>query len=354
MFSISMLEDSRIKTGIVVLLALAVLAGCSDASSRGDKAKNAAAGQSDVVVRMGDESITLAEVDAKSKAIGMKAYQDLYDQRRLAIDQMVAEKLIDAEAESRGVTPDELLQAEITDKLPEISDSEVQAFYQQNSQAMGGRELDDNLSMQIKQYLSQQNLGRIRQEFLDGLRSKSDVKITLAAPRVDLEVAADEPADGPASAPVTIVEYSDFQCPYCARVTSTLDQIKEAYGDKVRIVFRDYPLPSHPQAVPAAEAAKCANEQGKFWEYHDKLFASQRELGPEKYKEFAKELGLDMDEFDACVDSDKYVTQVRMMAQGGQQLGVSGTPAFFVNGRFLSGAKPFESFKSIIDEELAN
>jgi len=338
----------------IVLVVLACLVGCSDASSTANKAKDGAAGSSEIVVRLGEESITLEEVDEKSRSLGMKPYQDLYDQRRVAIDQIVAEKLIEAEADSRGITPEELLETEITSKTPEISETEVQAFYNQNSQAMGGRPLDDNLRIQIQQFLAQQNLGQLRQDFLDGLREKNDVKILLDAPRVELVVAPDEPSFGPVSAPVTIVEYSDFQCPYCARVGPTLQQIKDTYGDKVRVVFRDYPLPNHPQAVPAAQAAKCANEQGKFWEYHDKLFASQRELSPEKYKEWAVELGLSPDEFNACVDSNKYVPQVQLLAQGGQQLGVNGTPAFFVNGRFMSGAKPFESFKEIIDEELAN
>ncbi|HXV77920.1 MAG TPA: thioredoxin domain-containing protein [Candidatus Polarisedimenticolaceae bacterium] len=337
------------------LVVLALLVGCSSASSNADAtASEAAAGTAEVAVKLGDETITLAEVDEKSRTISLQPYQALYDQRKMAIDQLVAERLIEKEAKSRGLTAEELVEAEISAKMPELTEVDVERFYNQNTPSMGGRQLDDNLRAQIRQFLDQQRVMVARQNFLVALRADTDVAILLEPPRVELTVKPDEPSDGPVDAPVTIVEYSDFQCPYCARVGPTLDQIKQAYGDRVRIVFRDFPLPNHPQAIPAAQAAKCANEQGKFWDYHDKLFASQRELGPDKYKQFAVELGLDSEKFDACVDSNKYAQQVQLIATGGQQAGVTGTPAFFVNGRFVSGAKPFEAFKEIIDEELAN
>ncbi len=161
------------------------------------------------------------------------------------------------------------------------------------------------------------------------------------------------PARGPESAKVSVVEFSDFQCPFCGRVSPTLDQIEETYGKDVRIVFKHLPLRIHPKAPAAHAAAEAAHRQGKFWEMHDKIFAGQREMSDAKYLEWAQELGLDMDQFKADIADAKVKAKVDADAAEAAKLGVTGTPGFFINGRFLSGARPFDSFKEIIDEELA-
>jgi protein-disulfide isomerase len=164
----------------------------------------------------------------------------------------------------------------------------------------------------------------------------------------------DGPARGPETAPVTIVEFSDFQCPFCSRVVPTIKKIHETYGDKVRIVFRDLPLPQlHPNAIKAAEAAQCANEQGKFWDMHDKLFANQGALGVPELKKYAAELGLKSDVFDQCLDSGKAEANWKKDSEDAQKYGLTGTPGFFVNGRMIGGAQPYETFAQMIDEELA-
>jgi protein-disulfide isomerase len=157
---------------------------------------------------------------------------------------------------------------------------------------------------------------------------------------------------GPEDAEVTIVEYSDFQCPFCARVVPTLNQIRDTYGDKVKLVYKHLPLGIHPEAGPAAAAVEAAGMQGKFWEMHDKIFAGQRELSDAKYVEWARDLGLDLDRFDTDRKSEAVRARIAKDEEEAQRLGVSGTPAFFINGRFLSGAQPFDAFKRIIDEEL--
>jgi protein-disulfide isomerase len=164
---------------------------------------------------------------------------------------------------------------------------------------------------------------------------------------------AGAPAKGPKSAPVVLVEYSDFQCPFCARVHPTLEQVEREYGDKVRIVFKHLPLSIHPKAPAAHAAAQAAALQGKFWEMHDKIFENQREMSEEKYVEWAGELGLDVDRFKRDVASAKVRQQIESDKREAAALGVSGTPSFFVNGRFLSGAQPFSEFKQKIDEALA-
>ena len=159
---------------------------------------------------------------------------------------------------------------------------------------------------------------------------------------------------GNAAAPVTIVEFSDYQCPFCARVNPTLAKVRETYGDRVKIVFKDYPLPNHPQAPKAAEAARCAGEQKKYWEMHDAMFANQRALEVPALKQTARAIGLER----RVVRSVPRFRQVAprrsaAAAQLGERMGVNSTPTLYVNGRALIGAMPFENFKSIIDEELA-
>ena len=162
------------------------------------------------------------------------------------------------------------------------------------------------------------------------------------------------PFKGGASAPVTIVEFSDFHCPFCQRVVSTLAQLESRYGEKIKLVFRDFPIESlHPGATKAHEAARCANEQGKFWPYHDKLFASSPSSSPDVFKGLAKEVGLDLSNFEICLNSGKYQAAIQEDMAEGARIGVDGTPAFFINGRQISGAQPLDAFTRIIDDELA-
>jgi protein-disulfide isomerase len=165
---------------------------------------------------------------------------------------------------------------------------------------------------------------------------------------------AQDPFFGPEDAEVTIIEYSDFQCPYCASVVPTINQIKEKYGDRVKIVFKDFPLSFHQYAQKAAEAAQCAHEQGRFWEYHDTLFANQGSLGMASLKQYASNLGLNTEQFNRCLDSGKYAAEVQEDFSDGQKAGVSGTPTFFINGKKLVGAQPFSEFERLITDELGS
>jgi protein-disulfide isomerase len=179
-----------------------------------------------------------------------------------------------------------------------------------------------------------------------------NVKAAGSAPEAKVEVGT-APVLGPKNAPVTIVEWSDFQCPYCGRVEPTLQQLREEYKGKIRIAWKNQPLSFHPNAMPAAEAAMAADEQGKFWEFHDALFKRQNELGPALYDEVAKEVGLDMNRFHASVEAHKHAAQIKADMAAGSSLGAEGTPTFFINGKKLVGALPLDSFKQVIDAELA-
>lgn len=159
---------------------------------------------------------------------------------------------------------------------------------------------------------------------------------------------------GGKNAKVTLIEISDFQCPYCERHISTREQIIKEYGDQVRVVWRHFPLTSiHPYAQKAAEAAECAGEQGKFWEMHDTLFENQSALDTASLKSYAKDLGLNQTQFNSCLDDGKYTSKVQAQAQEAVAAGITGTPGTFVNGKLVKGAYPFDTFKQLIDAELA-
>jgi protein-disulfide isomerase len=160
------------------------------------------------------------------------------------------------------------------------------------------------------------------------------------------------PVIGPEKAKITIVAFSDFQCPFCGRVTPTLEQVRKEYGEQVRIAFKHLPLDFHDKAPAAHAAAIAAGKQGKFWEMHDKIFANQQEMSPQKYEQYAGEMGLDVDRFRKDVASEEVQKAIAADKQEAAQLGVTGTPSFFINGRFLSGAQPFTAFKAAIDREL--
>jgi len=314
-------------------------------------------GPNDVVAIVGNTSITLAEIDQKAlqqpaNDFGTsKLVLAIYEARRAAIDDVAGDKLIDIEAKARGVTTTALIDQEITSKIQPVTDADVTAWYNANSARVKGASLDQ-VRAPIRNLLIQQRTAAAYQRFVDQLKEKTPVRILLEAPRQKIAT-ADSPYQGPANAPIELVEFSDFQCPYCYRAHPTVKQVLNTYGNKVRFVYRNYPLPNHPNAFPAAEAAQCANEQGQFWAYHDRLFADQTKLSDADLKASAAALGMDANRFNACFDSHKYKDRVDADMRAGNEAGVNGTPAFFINGRMLSGAQPYDEFKRVIDEELA-
>ena len=310
----------------------------------------------DVVATVGSRSITLAEVDAKAlqqpaSSFGqVKLAQALYQARRAAVDDLVADALIDQAAKAKGVDRAALVEQEITAKIAPVSDADVTGWYEANRARVQGATLDQ-VRQPIRGYLTQERMQIVRARYLDTLKASTPVRVTLDPPRQQI-ASANSPSKGPSNAPVELIEFSDFQCPYCLRAHPTVAQVLNTYGDRVHFVYRHYPLPGHPNARPAAEASACAAEQDKFWPYHDRLFAEPGKLTDADLKKDAADLGLDSAKFNACIDTRKYKSTVDADVQAGEQAGVDGTPAFFVNGRMISGAQPFEQFKKLIDEEL--
>jgi protein-disulfide isomerase len=302
-----------------------------------------------VLAVVNGKAITEADVRASAadqlKALERDHQQKVHGLIEGSLEQMVQDRLVEAEAAARGTTREALL-AEL--KAAPVTDADVDAFYEQNKAQI--QRPKEQIATQIKAYLEQQGQQKARQEFFQGLESKYKVEKKLEPIRI--EVAAVGPSKGPANAPVTIVEFSDFQCPFCSRLIPTLKQVEEKYGDKVRVVFRQYPLPFHQNAQKAAEASLCAADQGKFWELHDAMFANQQALAVEQLKAKATELGLNAEQFNSCLDSGKHAGVIQADMKEGAAAGVNGTPAMFINGRFVSGAVPLEQITAVIDDEL--
>ena len=314
-------------------------------------------GGGDVIARVGDRAITLAELDRRwaeaEPASWAQVRQGTYDARRRILDAMVGDALIDLEARKRGMSKERLLETELAGRIRPVTPEEIAAFYKSMGERAGGATLAQ-LTPAIRQHLEEQRPVQARQALMADLRKASTaVRTMLAPPRLQVTTAATDPALGPAGAPVEIVEFSDFQCAFCQRAAATVQKIRAAFGDRVRLVFKDFPLPIHPDAFAAAEAAQCAREQGKFWEYHDLLFANQQALGRDDLKRYAVRLRLDAARFNTCLNEDRFKYLVQADVDESQRYGVSSTPTFFINGRLLSGALPFEAFEQVVREELA-
>jgi protein-disulfide isomerase len=317
----------------------------------------ATAQPSDTVVgRVGDVDVTMADVDEawrQSDASNrIRMLQDLYDTQRRVLDVVVGDILVEREAVARGLSRDELLAEELPARTLPVTDEEIALLYGQNQNAFGGRTLEQ-MKPEVRMFLEQQRPTQALHALMSELRDKADdIDLNLDPPRTPIGVTDADPAFGPATASVEIVEFSDFQCPFCKQLADTLDQLKEGYGTEIRLVFKDYPLPNHAQAFKAAEAGLCANEQGKFWDLHDIMFGQQDALQVENLKRYASELEMDQTAFDACLDSGRFAGEVNADLRAGQGYGVSSTPTVFINGRAVLGAAPIQLFEQIIDEEL--
>jgi protein-disulfide isomerase len=309
------------------------------------------------VARIGEGTVTAQELDDLVKGdlsrMEQQYLQQRYRMRKEALDALLSQKVVEAKAKAQGLTPQELLKKEVMDKLPEPTEAEMKQVYEQAK--AGGQQLPpfEGVKAEIARFIKNQKLQPALAAYYDTLKKEAKAEVLLAPyepPKV--EVDATGPSKGPQGAKVTMVEFSDFQCPYCQRAEATVQKVLAAYGDKIRLVYKDYPLPNHPLAPKAAEAAHCAGDQLKYWEMHERLFSTGK-LEVLELKQHAKDLGLDAAAFEKCLDGGDKAKLVEANRKAGAEAGVNGTPAFFINGRLISGAQPFEEFKRIIDLELS-
>ncbi len=295
--------------------------------------------------------ISTKQVDEKLGARLIQLRTQEYRMRKTTVDEMITNLLIEKEAVARKVSTEELLAAEVEAKAKPVTEEEARAVLESARDRMPP--MSDSAAIQsITKGMQRQRAIQRRTEYAAELRRKHGVQLLIEPPRFALAPPTG-PSMGPADAPVTVVEFSDFQCPYCARSAETVKQLVDKYRGKIRLVFQDLPLPNHKEAPKAAEAAACANDQGKFWEMHDLLFKNQDKLAIADLKRHAVAIGLDAPAFDACLDGGKHTAAWQQGKALAESYGITGTPAFFVNGIPVFGAAPMQQFTEIIDDELA-
>jgi protein-disulfide isomerase len=315
------------------------------------------------ISRLASGGETLATVDGQAimsdeieTALGSQLNdlkEQIYKLKRQKLEEFIDATLLTKEARKRRISVPALLDAEVTSKVGLITEQEVEKFYEQNKTRLQGD--DATLKRQIRENLQNEKITARKRQYFQTLRSHAKVVVTLKPPpvfRAKLSVDG-APFKGSAAAPVTVVKFEDFQCPYCKRAQATLAELTSRYGKKVKLVHRDFPISTiHPLAWKAHEAARCANEQGKFWPYHDLIYSNAPKATVEDLKAYAQQAGLTMPAFDQCLSSGKYKALIQNDVEEGTRLGINGTPTFFINGRVLSGAQPLETFVGIVDDEL--
>jgi protein-disulfide isomerase len=306
------------------------------------------------VAKVGPRIIRQSEVDKRAGEDFFKLQDQLYELRTDTAERIAVEVLVEAEAKKEGADPDTWIEQRLEIGLREPTDGELQELFARVKKKLPEDATFADVKPQLRQALQREGKMKRARELFDELKRRAGYEVLLTPPEkprktVDGSVG---PSRGPSGAKVVIVEFADFQCPYCARASETVKKVAADYPAEVRVVFRHFPLANHPLAPKAAEASACANEQGKFWEYHDHLFANMRELDETALKAHAVTLGLEVKPFVTCLESGRMKGVVDSDRQAGEKLGINGTPAFFVNGIMLSGAQPEETFRRLIDREL--
>lgn len=302
---------------------------------------------SEVVANVGGVKVTMAELEQEESAKLLSAHYQYYQAETKALDELIDKKLIEQKAKSENLTVEQLVDRDIKSQVKDPTEDQMKVYYEgleteQPYEAVRGKILE-----KIRELRTQ----KARSAYVRALRAQSTVYITLAPPRVNVDLQNVEMI-GPAKPQVTMVEFADYECPYCQKVAADLKRLQADLGDKVAFTYKDFPLPMHARAEKAAEATRCASKQGKFWEFHDELFRS-KELDIDQLKAQARALKLDAAEFDKCLDTGEQAAAVERDRKEGARLGLTGTPSFFINGHFLSGALDYASLRQVVEQQLA-
>ena len=309
-------------------------------------------GPSAVVMTVAGRPITAAMVNERLKPIVYKLRLNSYSLARQAVEVTINDLLLLAESTRRGVPPEEIIRKEISEKVRPPTEADVTKFYEENKERING-DLN-SVRGSIADYLQEDNRRRLEKELSDRLRTGANVRLLISEPVLPVQSISvdDDPSRGVANAPVTIVEFTDFQCPSCAAMHPLLDEVLKTYGGKVRLVVRDFPLDRHPDARKAAEAANAAHAQGKFFEYVALLMKNQKALDVASLKKYASEVGLNRAQFDPALDSGKYAAEVKNDMRDAELYGIDSTPAIFINGVALREMSS-EALKAAVDRSLA-
>ena len=309
-----------------------------------------ATGQSssgEVVAEVNGTKITRAQVEKEQASKLLQARYQVFMAEQKALEDLIDNRLLEMEATRQHLTVDQLVNREITSKVKDPSEDQLQLYYEDTNST----DPYEVVRGKIIELIRQRRTVKVRAAYLQQLRSQANVLITLAPPVVDFAL-GDAPRLGRADAPVKLVEFADYECPYCIKVHPSIVKLHEEFGDQLAIYYKDLPMPMHKQARKAAEAARCGGEQGKFWEYHDALFANNQLEVPQLKRE-ARDLGLDGARFDKCLDSGEQAAAVQKDFDQGQKLGLGGTPSFFVEGHYFSGGVDYATLRDLVAQQLA-
>ncbi len=303
------------------------------------------------VATLNGKAITAAEIETFLGSKLLKTRQQEFELKSEGIRDYAFRQLQDAEAARLGINRDALYKRNVTDKAGEPTEEEVTTLLNRVRSRLPGD--DAQARQEVVKFLREQRRFDREAVYRDELFAKASLKVLLEPPRAAIPVEADDPFSGRADAPVTVVEFTDFQCPFCKNTNAMLKQLRSDYGDRLRVVYKQLPLGMHAQARGAAEAALCANDQGKYGELRDWMFNNPSLLKPAALVEQAGVLGMKVDRFRQCLDGQAKAAAVDVDVKLAEELGASGTPTYFVNGRLMEGARSVEDFKRVIDEELA-
>jgi predicted DsbA family dithiol-disulfide isomerase len=299
------------------------------------------------VAEINGRKVTLRELEQKEAGRLLQARSQYYEAERQALDRLIDDTLLALEAERRKISVDQMLAAEVNSKVQDPAEEQLEGYYE----SMQTDEPFAAVRQQILLTMRQLRANKLRSVFLQSLRSKASIRIFLRPPSVEVALGG-APTRGSRQAPVMIVEFADYECPFCQQMHPLLQRLQDELGGRVAFTFKDFPLSMHPHAEKAAEAARCAGEQGKFWDYNDLLFRNPGNLEMTQLREDARALNLDATRFDKCLDTNEQASRVGADVSQGQLLGVSATPSFFINGHFLSGAVGYDALRAIVEQEL--
>ena len=301
-----------------------------------------------VIAEINGEKLTAADLDQQEASKLLQSRYAYYEVQRKALDELIDQHLLEAQARKQALTVDQLLDHEVNSKLPaEPTDDQIHVYYEGLET---DKPFDQDMKEKIRQHIHEARVTKAKAAYFKTLRSQAKIMIDLAPPSASVDLAG-SPILGSKNAPVVLVEFADYQCPYCQKVHVELDKLHKEFGDKLAIAYKDFPLPMHQNAEKAAEAARCAGVQGKFWEFHDKLFVDKK-LEPADLKQEASALQLNITQFDACLDSGSEAAAVQKDAVEGKHLGLTGTPSFFANGHFFSGAMTYDALRDMVAQQL--
>jgi protein-disulfide isomerase len=299
-----------------------------------------------VVAEVNGVKLTVADLEQEESAKLLQAHNQYYQAEKKALEDLIEKRLLQQKARREGLSVDQLVDRDIKSQVQDPTEDQMKVYYE-------GLETDqpyEAVRAKILEKIRQLRTDKARAAYVKVLRAQSNVIVELGSPsaNVNLENAY---SLGSKHAPVTLVEFADYECPYCQKVASDLKKLHDEFGDKLAFVFKDFPLPMHTHSQKAAEAARCAGKQGKFWEYHDELFHS-KQLDLDRLKEDAVALHLDGSQFGKCLDSGEESADVQRDREEGVKLGLSGTPSFFVNGHFYSGALDYTMLHQIVEQQI--